>query len=74
MAKTIYEIMHKDRLAAKISDIGECRIYYSSFMPYNLYLEESNAIEDMINNVTNFYYWCAARLLTLDRQYAKVSE
>lgn len=71
MAKTIYEIMHKDRLAAKISDVGECRIYYSSFMPYNLYLEESNAIEDMINNVTNFYYWCAARLLTLDRQYAK---
>lgn len=25
----------------------------------------------MVNNITNFYYWCATRVLTLDRKYAK---
>ena len=25
----------------------------------------------MVNNLTNFYFWCASRVLTLDRQYAK---
>ena len=24
-----------------------------------------------MNNITNFYYWCATRVLTLDRKYAK---
>ena len=40
-------------------------------MPYGLVLEESNDFDDRINNVTNFYYWCASRMLTLDRTYAK---
>ncbi len=42
-------------------------------MPYHLYLEEGTDIDTRINNLTNFYYWCATRLLTLDRQYAKES-
>ena len=40
-------------------------------MPYNLYLEEESDIDSLINNVINFNYWCASRLLTLDRKYAK---
>lgn len=40
-------------------------------MPYNLYLEESEEIDTLVNNLTNFYYWCATRVLTLDRTYAK---
>ncbi len=69
--KKIYEIMHMDRRVAKISDTGQCKIYYKSYMPYNLFLEESDDIDTLVNNVTNFNYWCATRVLTLDRKYAK---
>lgn len=69
--KKEYEIMHMDRRVAKISDSGQCKIYYKSFMPYNLYLEEANDIDTLVNNITNFNYWCATRVLTLDRKYAK---
>lgn len=64
-------VMHKDRRVAKIDDTGHCKIYYKSFMPYNLYLEENNDIDTLVNNVTNFNYWCATKVLTLDRKYAK---
>lgn len=69
--KNVYEIMHMDRRVAKIDDSGRCKIYFRSFMPYNLYLEESEDIDSLVNNMTNFNYWCATRLLTLDRKYAK---
>lgn len=71
MARFLYEIMHQDRRVAGIDEAGHCKVYYRSFMPYNLYLEESDDIDSRINNVTNFNYWCATRVLTLDRQYAK---
>lgn len=71
MGKVIYEIMHKDRRVARVDESGHCKIYYKSFMPYNLYLEEADDIDSLINNVTNFNYWCATRVLTLDRKYAK---
>lgn len=66
-----YEIMHAERCAAQISTAGECKILLPDFMPYDLVLEESDDFDDRINNVTNFYYWCASRILTLDRVYAK---
>ncbi len=69
--KKVYEIMHMDRKVARIHDSGQCKIYYKSFMPYNLYLEESEDIDTLVNNITNFNYWCATRVLTLDRKYAK---
>lgn len=70
--KIVYEIMHGDRKVAWIDTQGHCKIYYKSFMPFNLYLEETeNDIDILVNNVTNFQYWCASRILTLDRQYAK---
>ena len=40
-------------------------------MPYNLYLEEEEDVDTLVNNITNFNYWCATRVLTLDRKYAK---
>lgn len=71
--KIVYEIMHGDRKVAWIDTQGHCKIYYKTFMPFNLYLEETdNDIDVLVNNVTNFQYWCASRILTLDRQYAKV--
>ena len=69
--KNVYEIMHMDRRVAKINESGQCKIYYKSFMPYNLYLEEAEDIDTLVNNITNFNYWCATRILTLDRKYAK---
>ena len=71
MSKNVYAIMHKDRKVAVIDESGHCKIYYKSFMPYNLYLEPADDIDTLISNVTNFHYWCATRVLTLDRQYAK---
>ncbi|MDE7204045.1 MAG: hypothetical protein K2O91_19635 [Lachnospiraceae bacterium] len=71
MPKKIYNIMHKDRIAARIDETGHCRIFYEKFMPYNLFFEESEDIDSLVNNITNFNYWCASRILTLDRKYAK---
>lgn len=68
---TIYEILHGENLIATISLQGQCRILQSSFMPWNLYLEETDDFDGRVNNVTNFYYWCSTRVLTLDRKYAK---
>ena len=40
-------------------------------MPYNLYFEKENDIDTYVQNLSNFYYWCSSRVLTLDRKYAK---
>ena len=68
-----YAIMHMDRHVATIRNDGSCTIYFPVFMPYNLYLEttEEKDINTRLSNLNNFYYWCATRLLTLDRKYAK---
>ncbi len=66
-----FAIMHKDRKVASINRDGYCTIYYPSFMPYNLYFEESDDIDDRLNNLVNFYAWCSSRVLSLDRKYAK---
>ena len=70
----IYQIMHMDKTVAEISYTGEARILNEQFMPYDLYLEEEGAdfdIDTRVNNLNNFYHWCASRVLSLDRKYAK---
>ncbi len=66
-----YTVMHKDREVAVVREDGTCSIYSQEFMPYNLYLSEENDIDSRLNNLTNFYYWCSSRILTLDRKYSK---
>lgn len=67
-----YIIMHKDKKVASIRSDGSCTIYRKTFMPYNLYLETtSDNLDARVNNLNNFYYWCASRVLTMDRKYAK---
>ena len=66
-----FDLMHKDRRVARIYETGKCTILYPSFMPYNLYLEKGNDFDTCVSNLNNFYYWCASRVLTLDRKYAK---
>lgn len=66
-----FDIMHKDRRVARIYENGTCKIYYPSFMPYNLYFEKEEDFDTCVQNLNNFYYWCSSRILTLDRKYAK---
>ena len=69
---TMYIIMHGNREVAHIRKDGTCKIYLEEFMPYNLYLESvGDDIEIRVQNLDNFYYWCASRVLSLDRAYAK---
>ena len=66
-----FTLMHMDRKVASVREDGTCTIYAPSFMPYSLYLEEGTDLDTRLNNLNNFYYWCAGRVLTLDRKYAK---
>ena len=69
----IYEIMHLERVVASNASNGKTRIYEEQFMPYDLYLDtdDEDDIDILINNLNNFYHWCASRVLSLDRKYAK---
>ena len=63
-----------ERAAARISRTGQAWILEETFLPYDLYLEEEGSDWDVDvrqNNLDNFYYWCASRVLSLDRKYAK---
>lgn len=66
-----YEIMHMDRTVAAVSAQGQVKLLDEQFMPYDIYLEESNDFDVRVNNLANFYHWCASRVLSLDRTYAK---
>lgn len=69
----IYEILHGEKIVADIDKKGRCHIYKKEFMPFSLYLDEvDNDFDTQINNVFNFNFWCASRILTLDRKYAKI--
>ena len=68
----IYDIMFQNIKAVSIDErLGDVIITDKTHMPFGIYLEESNDIDARINNVINFNSWCANRLLSLDRKYAK---
>lgn len=66
-----YEIMHMERIVARISMRGEAEIVDEQFMPFDLYLEEYEDFDTLLNNLDVFRHWCASRVLSLDRKYAK---
>ena len=68
-----YQIMHLEKAVATVSSNGTADIFQEQFMPYDLYLEETEYqdIDIQVNNLINFYHWCASRLLSLYRTYAK---
>ena len=66
-----YYIMQKNRRVASVREDGTCTVYIKSFLPFNLWIEEGDDMNVRLNNLNNFYYWCASRVLTLDRKYAK---
>ncbi len=65
------ELMHMERPVASLSDKGIAEILDESFMPYDIYLEEGEDLDTRLNNLDNFRHWCASRVLSLDRTYAK---
>lgn len=68
-----YTIMHGNQKVVTIYKDGTYNIHSDEMMPYNLYLEpiKEEDMEIRLQNLDNFYYWCASRVLTLDREYAK---
>lgn len=68
---TCYNIMHGETIVAEINTRGEATVLNERFIPYDLYLENERDFDTLINNMNNFYHWCASRVLSLDRQYAK---
>ena len=66
-----YVLMHLDRRVATVRADGTCTVYAPSFLPCNLFLVRGTDLDARLNNQANFQYWCASRLLTLDRVYAK---
>lgn len=68
---TCYEIMHGEKKVAEINTRGEADILNEKFLPYDLFLESERDLDTLINNLTNFNHWCASRVLSLDRKYAK---
>lgn len=68
---TCYEIMHGEKKVAEINSQGMASVLNERFMPYDLYLEDERDFDTCFNNMLNFQHWCASRVLTLDRKYAK---
>lgn len=67
----VYEIMHMEKVVAIISMRGNAEIFDAQFMPFDLYLEEYEDFDTLLNNLDVFRHWCASRVLSLDRKYAK---
>ena len=65
LMKKNVEVCSIDIYNGKVSDL------INESLPFNLYLEEGDDIDRRINNISSFSYWCASRLLTLDRTHAK---
>ena len=69
---TGYAIMHMDKKVACVWMDGTAKIYQEQFMPYDLYLiTDAKDIDSRLNNLDVFNHWCASRVLSLDRKYAK---
>lgn len=71
--EVIFQIMHMEKCVATITTHGKVTVNADTFLPYDLYFEEEDQddIDVRINNLNNFYHWCASRVLSLDRTYAK---
>ena len=65
-----YEIRYKDLLVATIDHSGHVQILSPDFMPYGLELTSSEGFDVLLQNIYNFYHWCAGRLLPYGRRNA----
>ena len=63
-------IMRKDQPLCDF-DLQTGLVHIVHHLPLDLYVEEGDDIDTRINNLSNLYHWCASRVLSLDRKYAK---
>ena len=74
---SIWHVMRGENLIATVESHGKAKVIMPQLMPFDLWLEETYSAENeanidtLVNNITNFNFWCASRVLTLDRKYAK---
>jgi len=68
--KRILQLMRKNQVVCNICRDNGC-VEIISKLPFGLWLVESSTFDDRINNRSNFDNWCANRMLTLDRAFAK---
>lgn len=67
-----YIIMLKDTQVCHINrGTGTVKMYNENLVPFDIYFEYDE-YPDLQNNITIFNWWCAHRLLSLDREHAKV--
>ncbi len=66
-----YYIMHKNRRVATVREDGTCTVYYKSFLPYNLQLEELDDLQSRKGNLDRFIHWCSTRYMLSERKYFK---
>lgn len=50
---------------------GEVIIYDEFFLPFDCAVTTNTSVADLVSNITIFNSWCARRVLSLDRKYAK---
>ena len=62
-------LMYKDTV---ICEYNKGLVKIKDKLPYGLYLVEDDDLDARINNVSNFRSWCSRRMLSLDREHAKV--
>lgn len=66
-----YTLMLKDNKVCEINTgTGIVTMFAENLLPLDLYLEW-DASQDAFNNLTVFQWWCANRILSLEREYAK---
>lgn len=69
---SVYELSFQDRKVFSIDkDTGELIIFDEHFIPFDCNISIANTIQARVKNVTSFNAWCAKRILSLDRKYAK---
>ena len=66
-----YEVYYRNDLAFSINSGGKVVINNNNILPMDIYVEESDDIDDRANNIVNFNSWCSERIIPLDRKYAK---
>lgn len=63
--------MHINKVIAIIDTNGQAQVISEQFLPYDLYLKETKDIDSRLDNLNAFYHWCASRMISFDRKYAK---
>lgn len=65
-----YLMAHDRKVCSIDRKTGYVEMFCETLLPLDLYLEWDSSA-DLFNNLQVFYWWCAHRILSIDREYAK---